>query len=220
VTAISLDPNLLDFNQPLPVTSVRLDATVEDSQIALVNAEGFIDTQGAPGTGFDLYPADGLFDESIEDVYYYIPVSHFASLPPGDHQVLVVGKDKAGNWGTPGSATITLVAQGVDLTGPTITGLTAAPNPTGGAKKVSLTAVATDTQSNIVSAVWFLGTDPANAKTNRMTASDGRFDSLSEAIEGSINLANWTTGTYQISVTAIDDAGNWGPIQTISLVVE
>lgn len=223
VTAASLNPNVLDFNQPLPVTFVRLTATVDDRvgpvPSNLANAEGFIDTQGAPGTGFDLYPADGLFDEPFEDVYYNIPVSSFASLTPGVHQVLVVGKDKAGNWGPAGAAPITIVAQGVDATGPTITGLTASPNPTAGSRRVTLTAVATDTQSNVVGAVWFIGTNPANVKTYRMTATDGRFDSLSEAITATINVGNWQAGTYQISVIAIDAAGNWGPIVTINLVV-
>jgi FtsP/CotA-like multicopper oxidase with cupredoxin domain len=109
---VTLTPNVLDFSQPYP-TTVRLDATIEDAlaggvQSALSNAEGFIDTQGAPGTGFALYPADGLFDEPLEEAYYSIPASHFRTLPDGVHQVIVVGKDVAGNWGVAGSAAITV----------------------------------------------------------------------------------------------------------------
>jgi hypothetical protein len=203
VTAASLTPNLIDLSKPLP-TSVRLNASLTDplsggTQSILVTAEGFIDVVGAPGTGFSLYPSDGLFDEVSEDAYFNIPGSYFATLTPGTHQVLVVGKDKAGNWGPAGSATIEIVAQVSDTTGPTVTNVVATPNPTAGANNVLLTATATDTQSNIAGAVWFVGTTPPK-KLNYMTASDGSFDSLSENVKATINVKTWKVGVYPISV--------------------
>jgi hypothetical protein len=222
VVAISLVPDLIDLSQPLP-TTVRLEASLTDPVSGgilskIVNAEGFIDTVGSPGTGFALYPSDGVFDESDEDVHYNIPGSYFATLPPGEHFILVVGKDQAGNWGPAGAALITIVAQVPDTTGPTVTNIVATPNPTNGANTVLLTATATDTQSNIAGAVWFEGLTPPR-KLNYMTASDGSFDSLSENVKATIKVNSWKVGTYPISVRAYDAAGNWGDIVTIYLEV-
>jgi hypothetical protein len=219
---------VLDFNQTIPATAVRLSATVEDLpsgalldvQSTVVKAEGFLYTQGDPGTGFALYPSDGLLDEFTEAVHYDIPVAHFATLDSGTYDVLVVGKDKAGNWGLAGSASITVIAQGQDLAGPTVYGLAADPNPSGGSRTVTLTALAQDSLSNVSGAAWFVGTDPAGAKTYKMSAADGSFDSLSETITADIRVQKWQAGDYQISAFAIDAVGNWGPITTIILTVQ
>jgi len=219
VPTVTLSPNALDFNQQIPVTSVRLTATLEDPllngvQSKVVNAEGFLYTQGLPGTGFNLYPSDGLFDEASETAYYNIPVANFATLPTGDYDILVVGKDKAGNWGPAGSASIHIEAQVPDVTGPNITNLVV--DVANNGRRFDLTATATDAQSNVFAAVWFVGTDP-NVTTYPMSAVDRAFDSLSEDIEAlRVNISGWADGTYQISVMAIDAAGNWGPIATTS----
>ncbi len=222
VTAASLSPSTLDLNQPLPAT-IRLTASLSDPlsggvQSTLSNAEAFINTAGAPGTGIALYPSDGLFNETSEDVYYNIPPSTFATLPPGTHYVLVVGKDKAGNWGPAGSAAITVIGVTADTTGPTVSNVALNPNPTAGATSVTLTALATDTQSNIAEVVWFQGTTPPK-KLNYMTAVDGIFDELSEDVVASINIRNWKAGDYVISVRARDVAGNWGTIVSRTLTV-
>jgi len=114
VTTVALSPTQIDFSQPLTITSVKLIALVEDAlsagvQSPVANAEGFIDTVGAPGTGFPLFPSDGLFDGASEYVYFNIPIGHFRTLSPGVHSVYVVGWDNAGNWGTANSADITIV---------------------------------------------------------------------------------------------------------------
>jgi hypothetical protein len=221
VPLVTLSPNVLDFNTAIPVTTVRLTATLTDPlasgvQSTLVNAEGFLYVQGAPGTGFNLYPSDGLFNETSEDAYYNIPVANFANLPTGDYEILVVGKDEAGNWGPAGSASLHVDAQVPDTTGPDITNLVA--NVARNGRRFDLTATATDAQSNIVSAVWYVATDPTT--TYPMSASDGVFDSLSEDIEAlRIDIRSWTPGPHDISVMAIDAAGNWGPIATITIDV-
>jgi FtsP/CotA-like multicopper oxidase with cupredoxin domain len=221
VPTVTLSPNVLDFNQQLPVTSVRLTATIADPlsngvQSTVANAQGFLFTQGAYGTGFNLYPSDGLFDEVNETVYYNIPVANFATLPTGDYNILVVGKDKAGNWGVAGSASIHVEAKVVDETGPEITNLLASVSNNG--RRFDLTATATDALSNIFSAVWFVGTDPDVTTTYPMSAADGAFNELSEDIRAlRIDITSWPAGTYPISVMAIDAAGNWGPVATTSI---
>jgi hypothetical protein len=223
VPSVTLSPNVLDFNQQIPVTSVRLTATVADPvsgalldvQSTVVNAEGFLFAQGLPGTGFALYPSDGLFDEVTETAYYNIPVANFANLPTGDYAVWVVGKDKAGNWGPAGSASIHVEAKVVDETGPSITNLVA--NVANNGRRFDLTATATDAQSNVFGAVWFVGTDPDVTTTYPMSAADRGFDELVEDIRAlRIDISSWAPATYQISVMAIDAAGNWGPIATTS----
>jgi hypothetical protein len=220
-STVTLSPATLDFDQALPVTSVRLTATIEDPlsgasadvQSTVVNAEGFLYTQGLPGEGFNLYPSDGLFDEVSETAYYNIPVSNFATLPTGDYQILVVGKDKAGNWGPAGAATLHVDAQVPDTTGPGITDL--AIDVARNGRRFDLTATATDTQSNVISAVWFDTTEPD--VTYPMEAEDGAFDSLTEVIEAlRVDISDWPAGNYEIGVAAIDAAGNWGPTVTIN----
>ncbi len=209
VPVVSLSPNALDLTQPVTVTSVHLTGTVEDPlsngvQSTLVNAEGFIDTVSAPGTGFDLFPTDGLFDEGAEDVYYDIPVSHFGTLPGGAHTVHVVGRDRAGNWGVAGSATITITV--VDNDGPVVSELSITTLP---GNEILLEGLATDALSYIDSAVWYLETDPATQYP--MSAADGAFDSLSEAVQATIaGVDQWGPGPHTIWVVAIDFAGNGG----------
>jgi hypothetical protein len=211
VPSVALNPNALDFNQALPVTSVRLTATVTDALSTLANAQGFVGTLGAPGSGFDLYPADGLFDESIEDVYYDIPVSQFGTLGDGTHTVYVVGLDKAGNWGPAGSATIDVTAAVVDLTGPVVSELAVSVVRN---NRILLTGLATDDQSPIARVDWYLDTDPGT--TTEMVASDGTFDSLSEAIEAEIRINQWPDGDNVIWVVAMDSAGIWGDAVSIT----
>lgn len=222
VPTVTLNPTTLDFTQSLPPTSVRLTATIQDAMSTLVNAEGFIRTVGTPGTGFALYPSDGLFDEPIEDVYYNIPSSSFTSFFSGDYQVFVLGKDKAGNWSpVPGSATITIVNNVVDTAGPSVSNLALNPNPTTRGTNVTLTGLATDVNlmSNIVAAEYWIGTRK-NAVHVAMSATDGAFDSASEGIQATITIPNnMKAGTYLISVRARDAAGNWGPVTTINLIV-
>ena len=110
---VSITPTLLDLTEAIPVTHVRLDAVITDTlsagiQLPLANAQGFIDTVGPEGSGFNLYPSDGLFDEISEAVYFQMPITHFLALTHGEHRVLVRGLDSAGNWGIVGSATITI----------------------------------------------------------------------------------------------------------------
>jgi hypothetical protein len=224
VLSASLSPDVVDLNQPLP-PAVRLAATLEDPlsggvQTVVANAEAFIDAVGAPGTGFALYPADGLYDETVEDAYYDIPSVAFVALSPGVHEVLVVGQDSVGNRGTAGSAMITIIAAEDDTTGPTVSNVVATPNPARIGDLVTLTATATDSQSAIAAVVWFQGTNPAKAKTlYPMEPIDGAFDQLTEDVVATIDLTRWRATTYQISVRARDAAGNWGPLTTIDLVV-
>lgn len=234
VSAVSLVPNALDLSGAPPVTAVRLEGTLADTlaagiQSTLANAEAFIDTIGADGTGFDLFPSDGLFDEITEDVYFDIPVVAFLYLAQGPHTVYVHGLDAAGNWGTVfGEAMLTIDRGAVDAEGPALTTLTITFNPLAGvavaslsAPAVSISATADDPNllSNVVAAEWFVGADPGEGAGTALQAADGVFDRPNESLVGTVDVSSWEVGEYTFYARALDGSGFWGPTASATVQV-
>ena len=215
-------PTTLTFPNP-GVATVRLSGTLSDPIVAGVQstvaaAEGFIDTLGAPGTGFPMFPLDGLLDEFSEDVYYNIPIANFTFLSQGNHPLHIRGKDASGNWGPAGSTSITINrGLGADTTGPTLTNVRVTPNPANGATSVVLTAIATDAnyQSNIAAAEWRRGN---SGPWTPMSAADGAFDETVENLTATIDITGWRN-KVTISVRASAPAGVWGPTASVVLRV-
>jgi len=222
-SGVSVAPNPNNGSLPvnLSTPAVRVDATITDPTSGGVNsnvsaAEGFIDTVGAPGTGFALVPTDGAFDSSNEDGYAYIALVTIDLLTEGVHTFYIRGKDAAGNWGSTATATLT-----IDKSGPTVSNVNVVPNVAGDADNVTLTASAADALgSNVVAAEWFDGADPGVGLGNAMAASDGTFDSTSENLTATINVHGWTAGVHTLSVRAKDAAGNWGLAGTTTLTIQ
>lgn len=219
---VTLDPDYLLLSGPPPVTSVRVSAIITDAlsngiQSTLANAEGFIDTVKPDGTGFRLFPSDGLFDEVSESAYLDIAIGNFTRLSQGTHYVYVHGLDAAGNWGTVAAGTIYIDRATNDTTGPTVTNVSISPNPTNGAPSVSLTASAADPGmlSNIAAARWWVSNGPRYP----LAAADGAFDSTAEMLSATINVAGWRNGIHTIWVSAQDSAFNWGAAVSTQLVV-
>jgi hypothetical protein len=207
----------------LPV--VRLRATFGDPVMGGINsilsrAEGFIDTIGPDGTGFELGAVDGAFHLPVEEGYLFIQLFSIRQLSAGPHTFYVHAQDIAGNWGPVNSVVLV-----VDKTGPDTVGLILTPNPTNGATGVSISAGATDPvnpgapPSNIVAGEWFVGTDPGPGLGTPLAAADGAFNQPTERLVGSINVSRWAQGSYIISVRAKDAASNWGPVTTATLFV-
>lgn len=101
--------------------SVRITAMVDDTvsgASVVTAAEGFIDTLGAPGTGFVFVASDGVFNEASEDVLADIPLTTINLLGVGSHTIHVRGRDASGNWGA--ASTTSLV---IEKTPPTIISL-------------------------------------------------------------------------------------------------
>jgi hypothetical protein len=239
-----VNPSLLDLSGAPPVTHVRLDATISDAlaagvQSTLANAEAFIDTVGADGTGFNIIPSDGLFDEVTEDAYFEIPVANFLYLAQGDHFIYVHGLDSAGNWGIVGSATITIDrGVAVDTIGPVVNTLNVTPNQAillnlaaagsepglasnvvQAAASVSIDVTATTSDpgliSNIAQAEWFVDIDPGVGLGTALNPADGVFDSTSEMLAATIDVSSWGPGTHKLYVRAKDSSDNWGtPLST------
>jgi hypothetical protein len=224
---VTLEPAILDLSGAPPVTHVRVTAIITDAlssgvQSPLANAEGFLRNAGPNGTGFRLFPKDGLFDSAGETAYLDIPIASFLFLAQGQHDVLVHGLDAAGNWGALGTATLTIDRGTTDTVGPTITSLGITPNPTGGAQEVTLTAGASDPSllSNIAAAEWFVGADPGQGQGLPLAATDGVFDSPAESLTALINVSGWQNGTHQVWVRARDAQANWGAAALVRLLVQ
>ena len=219
---------MLDLSGAPPVTSVRLEATISDAlsagvQSQLANAEGFVDILGADGTGFDLFPSDGLFDEITEGVYFDIPIGAFLLLSQGDHPVYVHGLDIAGNWGPAGQATITIDrGADVDTEGPAIATLTVTFNPVARAASVEIAGTAADPNllSNVAGAEWFVDTDPGEGLGTPLQAADGAFDSTQETLVGTIDVSAWPAGEYTFYARALDSSLNWGPTASATVHVD
>ena len=154
------------------------------------------------GTGMVLLPSDGTWDQTTEPVYTTQNLYVIKALSEGQHTIYMHAQDAAGNWGPMGTTILT-----VTKTGPSISGFTVTPNPTGGASSVSLSATANATQANVTAAEWFIGPDQgAGTGTAIPVATPGSSVSLS----ATASVSSLPLGSYQISVRAKDSAGNWG----------
>jgi FtsP/CotA-like multicopper oxidase with cupredoxin domain len=216
--SVSVSPNpnngTLPINQSL--FSVRLNATLVDPVVAGVQssiylAEFFIDTVGADGTGIRMYARDGVFDASNEAAYALISLVNVAALAPGDHTIYVHGRDSSGNWGPMGTTTLT-----IDEGLPTVTATAVTPNPTGGAANVTLTAIASDADSTITNAEWFVDTDPGPSNGTPMGIS---FNGVDWDLSATINVTGWPVGNYLLYVRARDAAGSWSLTDSVVLNV-
>ncbi len=209
---LSVDPN--PNNGTIPVNgssaAVRLSATLTDpasgdpasgtgsAQSNVVKAEAFIDdAPGSPGSGIPLEAADGAFSSPTENVYLDIPLTTVRTLADGPHTLYVRGRDAAGNWGD--TATTTL---DVDRTGPAVTGMSLAPNPTNGAATVTLTASVADAAGTVSGVEWFVGADPGVGKGTSVTPdADG-------TITATIDTAALAEKDLTVTVRATDGLGN------------
>jgi hypothetical protein len=212
------DPNPNNGSQPYnpSIAAVRVDATLSDPMTPDVNstiqrAEGFINVVGADGSGFPLSPSDGLFNESVEDAYVYIPLSTIGTLGVGTHQIYVHAQDASGNWGA-----TDFVDFVIETDIPTVTDVTVTPNTTDGTVLVDLTANASDPSSGIDMAEWFTGADPGTGNGMSMTVTD---NGTNWDLAATIDASGWAPGNYQINVRAMDAAGNWSPTASTFLTV-
>ena len=193
-------------------TDLRVDATFTDPVAGAVNspivaAEGFLDTPGASGSGFTFQAVDGTFNSASETTYGLLPLTELTGLADGTHTVWVHARDAAGNWGPMVAVQFTL-----DRTGPSVSGLTASPNPTNGAATVALNATATDALSTVAGAEWFDGADPGAGHGTAMTVTGS-------ALSATVNTSGLAAGTHTLRVRARDSLGNWGPVASVTLTV-
>jgi FtsP/CotA-like multicopper oxidase with cupredoxin domain len=193
-------------------SSVRVDALVSDTAVKIAAAELFVDTVAAPGTGLGLYSTDGLYDELTEDVYGFIPQAQVNALSAGSHTIYVRGRDAAGNWGTPG--TVALIS---DKVRPTLSGVTAVPNPTNSTTSsgstFTLSANADGTGSRVMAAEWYELPDPGLGKGNQFAFTPANSVSLSAVID--YVALGWSVGNHTVYLRVKDAASNWSTVSSI-----
>jgi hypothetical protein len=130
---------------------------------------------------------------------------------PGSY-TLNVRAQNAGGWSAPASTNL-VVDTGISLP-PSITGVSATPNPTAGAVSASLSATANAT-ALVTAAEWFTGADPGVGNGTPMTIGGSGPWSLS----ANIDVSSWANGYYTLNVRALNEGG-WGATASTVLVVE
>lgn len=140
--------------------------------------------------------------------------------------IFVRAKDAAGNWGPTSSAKLNVTKNAAgDTLGPKT--IIAGTNPekiTDGLASFILTANIDDGidsrgGTNITAAEFFLDTPGSNGTGTPMTAVDGVFDSMGEAVVSNVNCSLWGNNTeHTIYIHGRDAAGNWGPFYTEKII--
>jgi hypothetical protein len=103
----------------------------------------------------------------------------------------------------------------VDKTTPTVSAVTATPNPTNGATTFVLSANATDPAPTlgIVGGEWFEGADPGTGRGNPMTGTGP----ISATVD--VVARNMPAGNHTLFVRAKDAAGNWSATGSVVVSV-
>lgn len=208
---------------PTPTTGaagVVVTATATSSGSTIAGAELFLDAPGANGTGLAMSAADGGFGGTSEGITATIAAAVLAALPTGAHPIYVHARDSTGAWG-PVSAAVLLL----DHTGPAITHLAAAPNPTNGSAAVLVSATGDDRASGgatVMAAELFV--DPAG------TPAPGSGLAMAAGPSGDVTaftvtlpqaqVAALSTGNHVLAVRARDALSSWGPLVTATLVLD
>jgi hypothetical protein len=228
-------------------TAISVSATGDDSDAdgVIDGAELFLDTAGANGTGLAMalnrsatvvsedvdIPAALSGSQSCQTTPKPIVV---ACLAEGTHHVLVHSHDSLGLWGP-----VLDIPFVVDRTGPSVDAAAVSPNPSNGLLSapgntgyLRISALITDRdgggalQGRLTRAEAFFAPStatPAPGTGLALLAVDSKYDSTSENVYGLIPLSQVkvkANGTYQVYVRGRDDAGNWGPLFAMSLVVD
>jgi hypothetical protein len=222
-STLGLSPNPANGSLNVALSATGNDAATGNSNITA--AEYFIDSVGADGSGVAM---SVNVASPIASVSASIPAATVLALSEGSHNIHVHSKDALENWGP--TATVVL---NVDKTGPTASGVSAAPNPNNGTlpfnssvQAVRVTATLNDASSgnaNVVAAEGFIDTIGITGSGFAFIANDGVFNSSTETGYADIPLVVINTlsdGDHTLHVHGRDAAGNWGAMGTVTLVID
>ena len=122
-----------------------------------------------------------------------------------------------------GPHTAVAVYERADTAGPDVVELTAAPNPTAGAKSVTIRAVISDIGRGgtaVAGAEYSIDTEAPAGSGVPMEAEAPPFDSPREAVVASISTVGWKEGSYRrVFVRGRDALGNWGQAAFVDIAV-
>jgi len=208
--------------------SVAIQATADDSRIGevdVVAAEYFIDAPGVNGSG---NPMNLNMIAPLVSLNASIPAATVNALPEGDHTIYIHAQDALGNWGD--FATIALV---VDKTGPLATGLSLGPNPNNGTLSINSSSYAVRLEASfsdmgvatspIARAEGFIDTAGATGSGFPFFPRDAVFNGITEPGFVDIPLSTirmLSPGEHTILFRAMDAAGNWGSLASMSIIID
>ena len=163
-TAVSANPNpnngTVGINSSTP--AVRVTASATDPTSNVVQAEGFIDTVGANGTGFPFVPTDGAWTSLTESISVDIPLTTIAALSTGSHTIFVHAKDAAGNWGSTSNTILV-----IDKTPPTVSSINRIDATPTGAASVQFLVTFSESVTGVTTANFAtVGTAPGASVTS------------------------------------------------------
>lgn len=237
----STTPAIPNGKAPIAVSTTGDDTGAEG---VVDGAELFLDTVGPDGSGLTM-SLNRSADVVSEDVT--LPAALAAGqtcqstplvavcLTEGTHHLWVHSHDSLGLWGPPLDLPVT-----VDRTGPQVDAADVTPNPSNGVVSspgstgyLRVSALITDRDSSssalqgkVTRAEGFFApssTTPNPGSGFALLPSDGSWTSTSENVYGLIPLSQVkakANGTYRVYVRGKDDAGNWGALFPVELVVD
>jgi DNA-directed RNA polymerase subunit RPC12/RpoP len=206
-------------DQPPDISNVRLDgsATLTVAPGDIVNLTASVIDSGAmtsnilsanysvdhawPGT--DMYPTDGAFDSIDEDIYVMIDTTGWSDAT---YQICVHGADDMPNYYTGFSSCADLTIQTPpDSESPTIQNATADPSVQTPDDLVRISVNVFDNSQ--VNSVSIQVSDPEGIVMGNYTMN---FDSFNSEYYSSHSFSD--TGTYDYTIWASDQSGNWNSV--------
>ncbi|MFN7962632.1 MAG: M14 family zinc carboxypeptidase [Thermoanaerobaculia bacterium] len=112
--------------------------------------------------------------------------------------------------------------------GPEAVAPTLNPRPATPGQLVSLTATVNDARyegseptQTVAEAEYYLDVPPwaGGAVAHPLSAADGAFDEVDEAVTGSLDTTSLAVGQHQVFVRGRDSAGNWGAVSAVFLTL-
>ena len=193
---IGMTPNPTEGAASVTLTATVDDTTMGNSNIA--EAEYFVDSVGADGTGVAMNAVAAPFNNPVEDVTVDIDVSGWTV---GTYTLYVHGRDSVGNWGTTISTTLDVTAT-ADIIPPQVVSNDPA-NGAGGAVVSSNIVIVFNEEMNQANTEGAFEIVPAVTGTFSWNVGG---DTLTFNPDADLDYA--TAYTITIHTTATDLAGN------------
>ncbi len=191
--------------------AVTVTATASDAGRGDWPIQGANFTRGARNwaTALAMSATDGTFDSVTEAVTGSLAT---ASLTGGTYAICVYARDVVPNNDTTGSCANLVIDNTAPVTSNVrVDGQTAKTVVVG--TRVTLTATVSDatTGNGAIAGANFTRGAANWASSAAMSATDGTFDSPSEAVTATADTTGWTAGAYDLCVYGRDDVGNSDP---------
>ena len=165
-----------------------------------------------------MLPADGAFDNYVEDATVLIDIS---TWPVGTYDIYVYGTDDQGNGQQSVGTYVTIHLQGIDI-GPEIIGPWAdgeGPVLYTNNGTFELTAYGDESAtggSNVIAVEYFIDVVGPDGTGISMSPTDAGFDSSYEGATELIDISDWAEGENHIFYVHFQDAlGNWGDMGSV-----